>query len=126
MGTVRSQRGNSGDMKRSAIQPQTIEMSVPAQPEYVRLVRLVMAGIGNALAFNVEEIEDIKMAVSEAFNMFHPSRSQPLEIRSSINDSRLVVEVCQRHSNSNPRFFAMDTSSAERPLGVMLMQYLMD
>jgi serine/threonine-protein kinase RsbW len=103
-----------------------IELSVPARPEFVRLVRLVMAGIGNSLAFNVEEIEDIKMAVSEAFNMFHPSSEHPLEIRTAIDAHHLTVEVCQRHDGrDNTSMFAMD-NSAERPIGIMLMQYLMD
>ena len=56
---------------------ETVELTVPARAEFVRLVRLVMAGIGNSLDFNVEEIDDLKMAVSEAFNMFRPLGGAP-------------------------------------------------
>ncbi|HEX6923454.1 MAG TPA: ATP-binding protein, partial [Bacillales bacterium] len=42
------------------------EMTVPAQPEYVGVVRLTASGVANRAGFTYDEIEDIKVAVSEA------------------------------------------------------------
>jgi serine/threonine-protein kinase RsbW len=104
---------------------ETVELTVPARAEFVRIVRLVMAGIGNSLAFNVEEIDDLKTAVGEAYNMFHPSEEHPLSVRTAIDGKRLVVEVTQRFSGALPRLFAMD-NSMERGIGIILMKHLMD
>ena len=104
---------------------ETVDLTVPARAEFVRLVRLVMAGIGNSLAFNVEEIDDLKMAVSEAYNMFHPSEAHPIHIRTEIRPGQLAVEVRQRYSEGLLRFFAMD-NSVEKGIGIVLMKHLMD
>lgn len=104
---------------------ETVELTVPARAEFVRLVRLVMAGIGNSLDFNVEEIDDLKMAVSEAFNMFRPSEEHPLFIRTSICPGQLVVTVSQHYRDGVTRFVGMD-NSMEKGIGIVLMKHLMD
>ncbi|WP_088105706.1 anti-sigma B factor RsbW [Halalkalibacter urbisdiaboli] len=43
-----------------------IEMSVPAKPEYVGVVRLTVSGIANRVGFTYDDIEDMKIAVAEA------------------------------------------------------------
>ncbi len=43
-----------------------IELSIPHRSEYVSLIRLTVASIANRMGFDVEEIEDIKVALSEA------------------------------------------------------------
>ncbi|MBY6038263.1 anti-sigma B factor RsbW [Fictibacillus nanhaiensis] len=43
-----------------------IEMNVPAKPDYVGVVRLTISGLANRMGFAFDEIEDIKIAVSEA------------------------------------------------------------
>ncbi|MBG91163.1 MAG: hypothetical protein CL521_05040 [Actinobacteria bacterium] len=46
--------------------PLQISMKVPSVPELVSVVRLAVSGLANRLNFTVEEIEDIKICVSEA------------------------------------------------------------
>jgi serine/threonine-protein kinase RsbW len=43
-----------------------IQMSVPAKPEYVGVVRLTVSGIANRAGFSYDDIEDMKIAVAEA------------------------------------------------------------
>ncbi len=45
-----------------------IELSIPAQSEWVRVARLTVAGVAARQGFSVEAVEDIKVAVSEAIN----------------------------------------------------------
>ncbi|UOQ49107.1 anti-sigma B factor RsbW [Gracilibacillus caseinilyticus] len=45
-----------------------IEMKVPAKAEYVGVIRLSTSGIANRMGFSYEEIEDLKVAVSEAMS----------------------------------------------------------
>lgn len=43
-----------------------IEMKVPAKPEYVSVMRLSISGIATRMGFTYEDIEDMKVAISEA------------------------------------------------------------
>lgn len=45
-----------------------LEMQIPAQSEWVRVVRLATAGVASRIGFSYEEIEDIKLAITEACN----------------------------------------------------------
>lgn len=43
-----------------------IEMKVPAKSDYVGVARLTASGLANRMGFSYEEIEDLKVAISEA------------------------------------------------------------
>ncbi|GAB3045253.1 anti-sigma B factor RsbW [Virgibacillus ainsalahensis] len=43
-----------------------IEMKVPAKADYVGVIRLSISGIANRMGFSYEDIEDLKVAISEA------------------------------------------------------------
>jgi anti-sigma regulatory factor (Ser/Thr protein kinase) len=45
-----------------------ISLRIPSNAEYVRVVRLAVTGIASRMPFSYEDIEDIKLAVSEACN----------------------------------------------------------
>jgi len=43
-----------------------IEMKIPAKPEYVGVIRLTLSAIASRMGFAFDEIEDLKIATSEA------------------------------------------------------------
>ncbi|MFS0675064.1 anti-sigma B factor RsbW [Ornithinibacillus sp. 179-J 7C1 HS] len=43
-----------------------IEMKFPARPEYVGVIRLSISGIANRMGFTYEDIDDLKVSISEA------------------------------------------------------------
>jgi len=43
-----------------------LSMSVPNKPEYVNVIRLTASSIASRVGFDIEEIDDIKIAVAEA------------------------------------------------------------
>src|SRR5690554_3236251 len=43
-----------------------ISLTLPNAPEYVSIARLTLSGIANRMGFNIEDIEDLKVAVAEA------------------------------------------------------------
>jgi len=53
---------------RTTTRAPRIELSIPAQSEWVRVARLTVAGVAARQGFSVEAVEDIKVAVSEAIN----------------------------------------------------------
>ena len=46
----------------------SIELILPFKAEYVSVARLVASGVANRVGFDIESIEDIKVAVSEVCN----------------------------------------------------------
>ena len=46
-----------------------IEIKIPAKPDYIGVIRLTLSGICNRIGYTYEEIEDIKIAVSEPAQM---------------------------------------------------------
>ncbi len=45
-----------------------IRLQIPAQADYLDVVRLCLYGIASKVGFTYEEIEDMKVAVAEACN----------------------------------------------------------
>ena len=45
---------------------QHITMEIPSDAEHISTVRLAISGIASRMAFSIEDIEDMKIAVSEA------------------------------------------------------------
>jgi len=52
-----------------------IGLSVPFKAEYVSVVRLTTSGIASRIGFNIDDIEDIKVAISEVCNKLITSTS---------------------------------------------------
>ena len=46
--------------------PENVDFSIPCMSDYVSVVRLAISGIATRMSFSIEDIEDIKIAVSEA------------------------------------------------------------
>ncbi|CAH0347183.1 anti-sigma B factor RsbW [Bacillus sp. CECT 9360] len=43
-----------------------IEMNIPAKPDFIGVIRLTLSGIASRMGFSYDEIEDLKIATSEA------------------------------------------------------------
>jgi hypothetical protein len=65
----------------SATQP--VRLSVPAQSRYVRLARLAAAGVATEAGFDVDGVEDLRVAVNELFAL----------LVDDVEDASAVVEL---------------------------------
>lgn len=64
-----------------------IEVRVPAKPQYVSVIRLMISGLAVRVGFTYDEIEDLKIATSEAVtNVVHHAYKE--------NDEGEVVVGC--------------------------------
>lgn len=127
------------DSETNSLKPEAIELKLPAKAEYMNVVRLSIAGIGERMNFSVDDIEDIKTAVGEACinSIRHGYQEKVSEenliyIRFLIHPQKLDIVI-----KDNGRGF--DTSGVDeylaKPgdektesigLGVQLMKTLMD
>jgi len=48
------------------VEVETIELKIPCDPKYIAVARLVAAGVGTRSGLTVDDIDDLKVAVSEA------------------------------------------------------------
>jgi len=53
-------------MNKTTIKEESIVLTLPVNSAYISAARLIASSIANRLTFNIDEIEDIKSAVSEA------------------------------------------------------------
>ncbi|RAP27135.1 histidine kinase [Candidatus Marinamargulisbacteria bacterium SCGC AG-333-B06] len=78
-----------------------VSLKIPSMPEFVGVVRLAISGIAARMNFTIDEIEDIKISVSEACTnvIQHAYGSSPnpeediIEINAYIVDDNLEIYV---------------------------------
>ncbi|HEX2196991.1 MAG TPA: anti-sigma regulatory factor [Actinomycetota bacterium] len=68
-------------------------MVVPATPSYLQVLRLVAAGLASRLAFTIDEIEDLKIAVDElsAYLTGSQGRDGSIEIAFAVEGSSITI-----------------------------------
>lgn len=78
----------------------TVSISIPASPEYVKIVRLVAAGLAVRLRFTIEDIDDLKIAVDElsAYLTGTQGREGTIQVRFSVDDERIEISGAGRFS----------------------------
>lgn len=119
-----------------------IELTMPAKPEYVGVVRLTVSGIANRLGYSYDDIEDIKIAVAEACtnvvnHAYDESEENPVMlIKCGIFQDRLELVVADRGGKVDVDSFKngrgpIDSNQSidelqEGGLGLFLIETLMD
>jgi anti-sigma regulatory factor (Ser/Thr protein kinase) len=58
-------------------EPQPVRLTVPAQSRFVRLARLTAAGVAADAGFDVEDVEDLRVAVNELFALLVDDAEDP-------------------------------------------------
>lgn len=108
---------------------ETIKMEITSNPEYVGIIRLTTSGIANKIGFSIDDIEDMKVAVSEACtNAIKHSSDDVFNITFSVLENGLTIEI-----QDNGKGY--DTENTVQPdlenpkengLGLFIIQALMD
>lgn len=83
-----------------------IEMKLPAKPEYVGVIRLSVSGIANRMGFTYEDIEDLKVAISEAMtnvttHAYEESEDGEVTVGFGVYRDRLEVMVADHGGSFN-------------------------
>lgn len=107
----------------------SIEIRLPSKAEWVGVARLAIAGIASRLDFSYEEVDDLKLAVSEAINNLiqHAHGDDEVRIACDIHPDKLVITV-QDLGEGISDGVAQRTlgEPKEGGLGVFLIRTLMD
>jgi serine/threonine-protein kinase RsbW len=117
-----------------------VRLVIPAQAEYMDVVRLCLYGIATKSGFSYEEIEDMKVAVAEACNnaVLHayPEQSEGvIEISFEQQDTSFMVKVKDfglsfNHTKALEHAAPIQADEVKElkvgGLGIYLMKALMD
>jgi len=109
-----------------------IELSIPNKAEFVSVVRLTLVAIANRVGFNIEEIEDMKVAIAEACtNAITHGKNTPsesIDIRFTLQAAGLEIQVedkgkgCEVEKIKDPQIEELN----ENGLGIFIIKSLMD
>lgn len=110
---------------------ESVCISLPSKPEYVSVARMTSSVIANKIGFNIEDIEDIKVAVGEACNnaVLHGCEcNSSFNVKFTISNDNIIIEV-----EDNGKGFDVDSCPSpdicnpkEGGLGIFIIKSLMD
>ena len=106
-----------------------IKMEIASNPQYVSVVRLTTSGIANKIGFFLDDIEDIKVAVSEACtNAIKHSSENKFYVEYTIFENGLTIEIIDNGKGYNVD--SVDKPNLNEPkesgLGLFIIESLMD
>ena len=102
---------------------ETIKMEISANPDFVSIIRLTTSGIANKIGFSIDDIEDMKVAVSEAC-----TNDKSVSITYTILENGLDIEIKDNGKGYDVESIATPdlTQPKENGLGLFIIQTLMD
>ena len=91
-----------------------VRLEVPAAPEFLRISRIMAAGVASRVGFTLDEVEDLRIAIDEVcFSMVGArGRTGTITLRYLLDDDQLAVEGTGRFTDSlgnEPVVSAMST-----------------
>ncbi|MDR2295479.1 MAG: ATP-binding protein [Clostridiales Family XIII bacterium] len=109
-----------------------LKFMIPGKPEYVRTVRLAISSLAGSAGFDIEAVEDIMMAVSEACSnlVCHGvgARDASYEVSCEMLGDRIVIRIenspdcCEENARAERR----PVSFREGGIGLNIIKALMD
>lgn len=110
-----------------------IKQILPGKPEYVSLVRLSVTSIANQMGFSIEEIEDFKVAVSEACTNVIlyglKDENSHYEVVFKVEESTLSISVTDNGKGFDPKSIKMPDLMGNQVgggFGLYIIKSLMD
>jgi len=122
----------------SHLESDVVSLSIPCAPEYVAVARLTVSGIATRMNFSIEDIEDIKIAVSEACTnaiqyAYDDSYTHPVvKIICFLNDKDLEIHVVDHGQGFDPENAGKNEKTPDKNhmpslgLGLTFIKSLMD
>ncbi|HOL84215.1 ATP-binding protein [Thermoclostridium caenicola] len=81
----------------------SVSVLVPAKAEYVSVVRLTASGIASRLGFDIDDIEDIKVSISEVISRMIDKRVSSGRIAIDFHLFSDSIRIDFRLSDSSPK-----------------------
>lgn len=84
-------------------EPTTLEITLPADPRLLRVLRLVASGIASLGPLDVDGVEEVRVAVDElSATLISASGGGPINLRFELDATTLCVEGSTELGPANP------------------------
>jgi serine/threonine-protein kinase RsbW len=113
-----------------------LTMTIPAKPEYVGVVRLAASGILSRMQFTAEEIEDVKVALSEACTnaiqyAYPTAAKKSAAVTITLEPKRKAIQITvadtgKGFDTKNPPSRKLHDNDIHMGLGLVFIKNLMD
>lgn len=109
-----------------------LKFSIPGKPEYVGVVRLAVSSVANRAGFDIEAIEDLKVAVAEACTnaILHGVTENccNYDVELLVEENKLTIEIKDNGAGYNIEGYREPDISnpKEGGLGIFIIKSLMD
>jgi hypothetical protein len=70
-----------------------VTLEVPPQSRYIRLARLVAAGLANELGFDVDRLDDVRLAIGEVCGLAVQQGATSVALSYVLDEATLEVEI---------------------------------
>jgi len=81
----------------------TIELTIPADSRLLRLVRLVASGLASTAGFDVDELDDLRIAVDEAVTaLLEGGDGSNVRLHFEVDGSQVEMTSSSPASSENP------------------------
>jgi len=110
---------------KTIIDEDIIELGLPINPAYVSTARLTASSIANRMGFNIEDIEDIKAAVSEACTYLIKMHQLDKSIQNMFN-IQFIIKSNALDIMLTAEKIKFDNIYEEDGLGILMIEALMD
>lgn len=101
-----------------------INLTIPKRSEYMSTIRLTTSALSNLKGFNVDEIEDLKVIISEVCTFFISNvqnNSEPIDINYEISDGNITIKVTDLNSGE-----ISDENRTNSEMCIMIIESLAD
>ncbi|MCH5585388.1 anti-sigma B factor RsbW [Shimazuella sp. AN120528] len=107
-----------------------VNLVIPAKSDFVSIARLAVSGIANRMGFSYDDIEDLKLAVSEActnaVDALYTDGDGDIRVCCNIFSNRLEIEVADQCINEEDLESQELKALREQDLGLYFIESLMD
>lgn len=105
-------------------------MTIPTDSSNISVVRMTASSIANRIGFNIDEIDDVKIAVSEACtNVIKHSKVSSFDLYFGQGENHIEIAIMDKgvgydfSTLKDPEF---DTERESGGLGIFIIKMLMD
>lgn len=77
-------------------------LSLPASAPYARVARLTIASVAARLGFSYDDMEDLRIAVGEIYNVLTGPADSRLTVVCDVDDDGIVIEATRKPATPTP------------------------